>query len=49
MDQGNTAVLTDMGMGVDVVGLAVGGPAGVADAQGALHIGAAVDHVGKGL
>ena len=49
VDQGNTAVLTDMGMGVDVVGLAVGGPAGVADAQGALHIGAAVDHVGKGL
>ena len=33
VDQGHLAALAHMGMGVDVVGLAVGGPAGVADAQ----------------
>ena len=32
-------------MGVDVVGFAVGCPAGVADAQRPLHIGAVVNHI----
>ena len=35
VDHGELAALAHMGMGVDVVGLAVGGPAGVSDAQGA--------------
>ena len=43
------AVLTDMGMGVDIIGLSMGGPAGMADAQRSLHIGAAVDHVRQHL
>ena len=49
VDQGDLAVLADMGVGVGVVGLAVGGPAGMANAQSALQIGAAVDHVGEHL
>ena len=45
MDHGDPAILTDMGMGVDVIGLSMGSPAGMADAQRSLHIGAAVDHI----
>ena len=36
--QGHLAVGADMGMGVDVVGLAVSGPAGVADAKAPLEV-----------
>ena len=49
MNQGDVAAFADMGVGVDVVGFAVGGPAGVANAEGALHISSAMDHVGQGL
>ena len=49
VDDGDPPVLTDVGMGVDVVGLPVGGPAGVADAQVPLQIRAAVDQVGQRL
>ena len=45
MDHGDPAILTDMGMGVDVIGLSMGSPAGMADAQRSLHIGTAVDHI----
>ena len=45
--QGDGPVFADVGMGVDVVGLAVGGPAGVADAQTPLQVRAAVDQVGE--
>ena len=38
VDQSNAAVLADVGMGVDVVGLPVGGPAGVPDTQGSLQV-----------
>ena len=49
MHQRDPAILTDMGMGVNIIGFAVGSPAGMADAQRPFHIGAAVDHVGKHL
>ena len=49
VDDGDPAVLADVGMGVDVVGLPVGGPAGVADAQAPVQIRAAVDQVRQGL
>ncbi len=45
VDQGDPAVLADMGVGVDVIGLPVGGPAGVADAQAPVQVRAAVDQV----
>ncbi len=47
--QSDGTVLADMGMGVDVVGLAVGSPAGVSDAKAAVQIGAAVDHIAEHL
>ena len=43
--QGDASALAHMGVGVDVVGLAVGGPAGVADAQGAGQIRAVMGQV----
>ena len=49
MDDGKLAVLADVGVGVDVVRRAVGRPAGMAHADGALHIRAAVDEVAQGL
>ena len=45
VDQGDLPIGADVGVGVDVAGLAVGGPAGVSDAQRTLQIGAAVNHV----
>ena len=45
MDHGDPAILTDMGMGVDVIGLSMGSPAGMADTQRSFHISAAVDHI----
>ena len=47
--QGDPPVLTDVRMGVDVVGFPVSGPAGMADTQGPLQVGAAVDHIGEHL
>ena len=49
VDQGNIAGLRDMGMGVDVRGLTVGGPTGVSDAHGSLHVRAAVEHIREHL
>ena len=49
VDQGDPAVLADMGVGVDVIGLPVGGPAGVADAQAPVQVRAAVDQVRQDL
>ena len=49
VDQGDPAVLADMGWGVDVIGLPVGGPAGVADAQAPVQVRAAVDQVRQDL
>ena len=49
VDDGDPAVLADVGVGVDVVGLPVGGPAGVADAQAPLQVRAAVDQVRQHL
>ena len=49
MDDGKLAVLADVGVGVDVVRRAVGRPAGMAHADGALHIRAAVDEVAQCL
>ena len=49
MDDGKLAVLADVGVGVDVVRRAVGRPAGMAHADGALHIRAAVDEVAQGF
>ena len=49
VDDGKLAVLADVGVGVDVVRRAVGRPAGMAHADGALHIRAAVDEVAQDL
>ena len=49
VDDGKLAVLADVGVRVDVVRRAVGRPAGMAHADGALHIRAAVDEVAQGL
>ena len=49
VDDGDPPVLTDVGVGVDVIGLPVGGPAGVADAQISLQVRAAVDQVRESL
>ena len=49
VDDGKLAVLADVGVGVDVVRRAVGRPAGMAHADGALHIRAAVDEVAQCL
>ena len=38
MYQGDFSVPADVGVGVDVVGLPVGGPAGVPDTQGPLQV-----------
>ena len=38
MYQGDFSVPADVGVGVDVVGLPVGGPAGVPDTQGSLQV-----------
>ena len=45
VDNGNTAVFADMGVGIDVVGFPVSGPTGMADAQVALQVRTAVDQV----
>ncbi len=37
MHQGNFAGLTDMGMGVYIIGLPMGGPAGMPDADGSFN------------
>ena len=47
--QRDSPVLADMGVCVDVIGLAMGSPAGMADAEGPLHIRAAVNHVRQHL
>ena len=47
VDQGDLSVLADMRVSVDVVGLAMGGPAGMANAQCALQISAAVGQVAE--
>ena len=47
--QGNAAVFADMGVGVGIVGLTVGGPAGVADAQRPLQVRSAVRQVQQHL
>ena len=44
---GDPPAAADVGVGVDVVGLAVGGPAGVSDAQGAGQIGAVVGQLAE--
>ena len=49
MDDGHAAVLADVGMGVDVVRLAVRGPAGVPQADAALDGPAALDQVAQHL
>ena len=46
VDEGDPPVLADVGMGVDVIWLPVGGPAGMPDAQVPLQVRAAVDQVG---
>ena len=46
VDEGDPPVLADVGVGVDVIGLPVGGPAGMPDAQVPLQVRAAVDQVG---
>ena len=42
MDQSDPAVFADMGVGIDIVGFSMGGPAGVSDTQHTLQIRAAV-------
>ena len=49
VDNGNTAVFADMGVGIDVVGFPVSGPTGMADAQVALQVRTAVDQVAEDL
>ncbi len=49
MYQGNFSVPADVGMGVHVVGLPMGGPAGVPDAQGSLQVHAPVRQVRQDL
>ena len=49
VDHGDLAVLADLGVGVHVAGGPVGGPAGVADAHGAVHGGPALDQIGQNL
>ena len=46
---GDLAAAADLGMGVDVAGGAVGGPAGVADAHRAVQVLATADHVTEHL
>ena len=45
VDHGNAAGLAHMGMGVQIRGLAMGGPAGVAQAHMAVDVGTAVDQI----
>ena len=49
VDHGDAAALADMGVGVDVVGLPVGGPAGVADAHVARQIRPVVGQIAEHL
>ena len=49
VDNGDTAVFADMGMGVDIIGFPVGCPAGVADAKISLQIRTAVDQITEDL
>ena len=49
VDNGNTAVFADMGVGIDVVGFPVSGPTGMADAQVALQVRTAVDQITEDL
>ncbi|SCJ17615.1 Uncharacterised protein [uncultured Flavonifractor sp.] len=49
VDHRDVAALADLGVGVDVGGCSVGGPAGVAQAHGAVDGRAAVHHVGEHL
>ena len=49
VDNGDFAALADVGVGVDIVRLAVGGPAGVADADRARQIRALVRQVAEHL
>ena len=49
VDQRDLSVFADVGMGVDIVGLSVGSPAGMADAQCALQVSAIVSQVAEHL
>ena len=49
VDHGELAALAQMGVGVDVAGLAVGGPSGVPDAQGARQVRAVMAHLPQHL
>ena len=49
MDDGDLAVAAEMGMRVDVIRLAVGSPAGVADAYGTFNTFAALDYIAQDL
>ena len=49
VDHRDLAILTHLGVGVDVAGRPVGGPAGMADAHGAVQGRAPLKHVGQHL